>query len=404
MRVVTTAAVALVLAAAAGGAPAGTTERVSGGDFVQPPVTISGDGRFVTFTVEVICHFGCIENAVIRDRRNGTTTFVCEDAQQDTSTAISRGGRFVLCQTSPAEDVAEPHAHLVDRRTGADIFMPGGGLFDQHRYSVASALSPHGRYVVFASNATDLVPDDTNGQADVFVRDVRLRQTSRVSLGPNGGQGNGFSEGAGISADARFVGFVSEASNLVEGDTNKKRDVFIRDRRLRTTERVSVATGGAQANDDSNSGFLSDDGRIVAFDSLASNLVEGDHNGKIDVFVRDRQAGTTTRISLGRDGGDANGDSHVTSLSPDGRFVVFQSDASNLVAGDGNGVRDVFVHARQTRTTERASVSSKGVGGDKASGDGAISADGRVVAFFSDADNLVPRDADGIGDVFVRLR
>ncbi len=149
------------------------------------------------------------------------------------------------------------------------------------------ALSADGRWVAFVSSARNLVPDDTNGEQDVFVHDRRTGATRRVSLGPNGRQGNNFSYGPVLSADGRFVAFDSEASNLVPGDTNGAEDVFIRDRRTGATRRVSVSTGGGQGNGDST-GFpaLSADGRFVAFGSEASNLVPGDTNGETDVFVR----------------------------------------------------------------------------------------------------------------------
>jgi Tol biopolymer transport system component len=207
--------------------------------------------------------------------------------------------------------------------------------------------------------------------------------------------------------------FYSAATNLVAGDTDGRVDVFLRDRTSRTTERVSVATGGGQANGNSGrlvvrktlqvvtSGLVSDDGRIVVFDSAASDLVPGDRNNKRDVFLRDRQAGTTARVSVARGGGDADGDSHVTSLSPDGRFVLFDSDASDLVPGDTNGAGDVFLYDRQTRAIQRVSISSAGRQGNGSSAGGVISADKKVIAFRSSATNLVKGFSDG---VFVRVR
>jgi Tol biopolymer transport system component len=132
----------------------------------------------------------------------------------------------------------------------------------------------------------------------------------------------------------------------VPGDTNRRNDVFVRDRRTGRTERVSVSTGGDQSNDESDDPALSANGRFVAFESLASNLVPGDTNGVEDIFVRDRRTGTTRRVSLGPNGIQGNGASQDAALSATGRFVVFQSEASNLVPGDTNGVEDVFVHTR----------------------------------------------------------
>src|SRR5205823_2841891 len=173
-----------------------------------------------------------------------------------------------------------------------------------------------------------------------------------------------------------------------------------------TTVRVSVASGGTEGDDASLGSALSADGRFVAFDSAATDLVAGDTNGATDVFVHDRQTGMTERVSVASDGTQANNVSSYPALSADGRFVAFQSDATNLVAGDTNGATDVFVHDRQTGATERVSVASGGgTQGNRNSGGffafPALSADGRLVAFQSAATNLVADDTNGATDVFV---
>jgi surface antigen len=149
-----------------------------------------------------------------------------------------------------------------------------------------------------------------------------------------------------ISNDGRFVAFESYATNLVPGDTNALVDVFVRDRQAATTERVSVSSTGIQGNDESYSGVVSDDGRFVAFMSRASNLVSGDTNGSYDAFLRDRQSGSTERESLSSSGAQGNGDTYLNSMSSDGRYVVFSSLATNLAQGDTNGVYDVFARDR----------------------------------------------------------
>jgi Tol biopolymer transport system component len=270
-------------------------------------------------------------------------------------------------------------------------------------------LSADGRFAAFASKATNLVPGDTNNETDVFVRDRRTGKTERASVGPNGIQGNSppwsFSPGSSaLSADGRFVAFGSDATNLVPGDTNGEADVFVHDRRTRKTERVSVGPGGGQGNGESFSPSLSADGRFVAFQSYATNLVPGDTNNTSDVFVRDRRTSTTERVSVGPGGVQADGTSFDTELSADGRFVAFASDASNLVSDDTNGMNDVFVHDRQTRKTERVSVGQRSVQGNRGSIDPALSADGRVAAFYSSADNLVQGDTNSEADVFVHTR
>jgi len=301
-------------------------------------------------------------------------------------------------------------------------------LFAQatHRVSVASSgaqgnlgginstTSADARVVAFVSGSTNLVAADTNGFSDVFVHDRQSGTTERVSVATGGSEADDHSHTLlSISADGRYVAFYSRATNLVAGDTNGVEDVFVHDRQTGTTERVSVATGGAQGNAGSGIGILSRpaisaDGRFVAFNSQATNLVTSDLNGAEDVFLRDRQNGTTERVSVTSGGLEGDSASHTASISPDGRFVVFHSDATNLVVGDTNAFHDIFVRDRQAGTTQRVSVAT---GGAQAIGPpsgeilySAISADGRFVAFDSDATNLVVGDTNGVSDVFVRDR
>ena len=188
--------------------------------------------------------------------------------------------------------------------------------------------------------------NDTNGVFDVFVRDRQSATTERVSVGNGDAQGNSGSVFPSISADARYVAFQSIASNLVSTDTNIWQDVFVRDRTARTTELVSLAGNGAVGDDSSFTPSMTPDGRYVVFTSSATNLVPGDTNAVDDVFVRDRLAGTTERVSVGTGGSEGNGASGQPSVSADGRFVAFRSEATNLVPGDSNGMADIFVHDR----------------------------------------------------------
>ena len=268
--------------------------------------------------------------------------------------------------------------------------------------SEGPSISAHGRFVAFYSSAANLVGSDTNGARDVFVRDRQTGKTARVSVDSHGAQGNGDSEGPSISADGRFVAFYSFASNLVAGDTNGVINVFVRDRKTGKTTRVSVNSHGAQTKRDSIVRAISADGRFVAFDSTASNLVGGDTNGVDDVFVRDRKTGKTTRVSVNSHGAQGNGDSFIPSISADGRFVAFYSDAANLVAGDGNAAGDGFVRDRKAGRTKRVSVASHGTQGNDTSFPPSISADGRFVAFTSLANNLVAGDTNGASDIFAR--
>jgi Tol biopolymer transport system component len=241
--------------------------------------------------------------------------------------------------------------------------------------------------------------------------------TERVSVDRKGTAGNNPSQDAAVSADGRFVAFTSLADNLVRRDRNNVSDVFVRDRQRGTTERVSVSSAGVEGNDDSgtfqtlNEPSISTDGRFVAFDSLASNLVPGDTNGDPDlqpsgedVFVRDRQMGTTERVSISSTGAQGTFTGGVDpAISASGRFVAFATTA-DFAAADTNFTTDVYVHDRQTRTTELVSVNSQGAVGNNVSEEPAISADGRFVAFTSSAVNLVAEDTDNAADVFVRDR
>jgi len=278
----------------------------------------------------------------------------------------------------------------------------GGGQADGG--SVGPSISADGRYVAFISSASNLVPGDTNGRDDVFVHDRVTRQTTRVSVATSGGQGNGGCLGPSISADGRYVAFESWADNLVPEDTNWGADIFVHDRVTGQTTRVSVATGGGQADYQSGASSISGDGRYVAFDSGAENLVPGDTNEESDVFVHDRATGQTTRVSVATGGGQASEDSDGARISADGRYVAFCSFTSNLVPGDTNWAEDVFVHDRVTGQTTRVSVDTGGGESDHNSWAASISADGRYVVFNSLASNLAPGDTNDMGDVFVHDR
>jgi Tol biopolymer transport system component len=266
----------------------------------------------------------------------------------------------------------------------------------------SSSMSADGRLVAFESMASNLVPGDTNNCWDVFVHDRQTGATTRVSVASDGSQGNAESRHPSISADGRYVAFDSLASNLVAGDTNARRDVFLHDRQTGATSRVNVASDGTQAEGYSGWPGLSADGRYVVFESGAPNLTPGDANERLDVFLHDRQAAQTTRVSVASDGTQGNGDSQAASLSADGRYVAFRSDAANLVPGDTNGEGDVFVRDRQGGTTTRASVDSAGNQGLSVSSQPSVSADGRYVAFASGSNlGVQSANAGGGGPVTV---
>jgi extracellular elastinolytic metalloproteinase len=331
------------------------------------------------------------------------------DADSD-SAAISGDGRLVAFASRASNLVAgdtngDWDVFVRDRETGRTerVSVDGKGA-QAANGGVGAAISADGRFVAFASRSPDLVPGDTNGVLDVFVHDRATGATERVSVDSVGKEGNRISRLPAISADGRFVAFESAASNLVPGDTNRVGDVLVRDRAAGTTERVSVDSAGLEGNGLSDSVAISADGRIVAFQSAASNLVAQDADGTPDVFVRDRQTGTTEAVSYDSSKSPAGG-GLAPAVSGDGRFVAFTSSFSGFVPGDTNGAPDVFVRDRATGAIERASVSGSG---EQAGSAGArlpgISADGRRVSFRSGASNLVPGDTNGAEDVFVHDR
>ena len=304
---------------------------------------------------------------------------------------------------------------------GDDIYVVDGTgdlaleFFPQQRASTAShgtqadnasqnaALSADGRYVVFESAASNLVPGDNNGHPDIFVKDLSTGATTRVSTASDGTQANNPSANAALSADGRFVTFQSSANNLVVNDTNGQGDIFVKDLQTGTLTRVSAASNGAQGNSFSQNPEISADGRYVTFDSEASNLVADDVNGDLDVFVKDLQTGTLTRVSTASNGDQGSNHSYNAAISADGRYVAFESYASNLVAGGTNGQPDIFVKNLLTGATRRVSTASNGTWANGGSYNAAISANGRYVAFDSDASNLVDGgDVNGTADIFVK--
>jgi Tol biopolymer transport system component len=280
--------------------------------------------------------------------------------------------------------------------------------------SVLPSISPDGRFVAFTSYASNLVPDDTNERGDVFVRDRTAGTTERVSLSSEGAEGHTeekflpAGQFPSISADGRFIAFSSYAKDLIPGGTKFAPNVYVRDRVMKTTELISVTDTGAPGNSSSQDPSISADGRFVAFQSYAWDLVPGASNTEGQIYVRDRTRGITERVSLSSGGEQGNDSSHVPTLSSDGRFVAFSSDADNLVPDDRNGVEDVFVRDRTNGTTERVSLSATGREGNGTSygifGGLSISADGRCVAFVSRATNLVPGDTSKLDDIFVAER
>jgi TolB protein len=398
-------------------------------------VAISADGRFVAFTSASALFYESDANATtdvfVHDRATGETRIVSLNPSGSVPlfpsglfrVSISADGRFV------AFDSAATSLTPGDTNAAVDVFVHDCLTASTGRASVRSAggqangssflpaISADGRFVAFVSAATNLVPGDTNGSADVFLHDRdadgdgRFDQpggiaTVRVSVDSSGAQADGHSSHPSISADGRFIAFECDAGNLVPGDTNGVYDVFVHDRSSGATERVSVGSAGEEGDRpsflSSVASSISADGRFVAFTSYATNLVPGDTNGVNDTFLRDRVAGSTVRLSVSASGEQANEGGATAALSADGRFAAFVSRSSNLVPADTNGAFDLFVRDSAAGTTFRANVSGAQAQGDSGIFNFSISADGLYAVFSSDATNLVTDDTNGVFDVFVR--
>ena len=358
----------------------------------------------------------------LRDRKAGTTELISvipDDLRGSLAfsflPSMSADGRLVAFE---AETNVGPQILMRDRRTATTELL-SVGLHGEapNNQSMSPRMTPDGRYVAFKSWASNLVSADTNQYADAFVLD---RQTATIDLVNLSSDERQIDRDAGdavaISDDGRYVAFVTGASNVVPGDANRSADVFVRDRVAGTTELISVSSEEEQANLYTYGTIgatldMSADGRYVAFESPASNLVPGDGNNANDIFIRDRLEGTTERASLSDDDRElprafacAGCSSLAGSMSADGRLVAFQTDAPGAVSGDTNGDYDIFVRDRITGTTRRVSLTD--ANGQTAGGDnrgGKISADGRFVVFSSYADNLAPQVNDRISDsVFIR--
>lgn len=266
------------------------------------------------------------------------------------------------------------------------------------------SVSASGRLVLFESDADNLVEGDGNGTWDVFLRDLRRGTTTRVSVAEDGAEASGASniDGAALSASGRYAVFTSTATDLVPGGTTGARHVYLVDLRRGTLVLVTRNTAGAPSDGSARDASISASGRFVAYSSNAGDLVPGDGNGGYDVFVFDRKTGSTVLASADLDGGEANGNSRHPVLSKSGRIVAFTSNASDLVPGDGNAADDVFVRDLRAGATVRVSVDAEGNEADGDSHRPSLSWNGKQVAFVSQADGLVPEDGNGEDDVLVR--
>lgn len=389
--------------------------------------SLTGDGRQVVFSTAATNLSprqdanGHVRDIYLYDQGTGELRMVSEALKGG---ADGPSSDPIVASSGPGLAFVSEATNLVpDDTNGApDVFVvaPGGGLA---RVSVSPEgkqvdggsgqpdLSADGRLLVFTSTADNLLPGDGGGRADVFVRDLLTGATTLVSATPDGSPAAGSSSAPAISPDGRYVSFSSTAADLVEGDGNRKPDVFVRDLASRRTTRVSVSTRGRAQDKSSPRPFtqisdLSRNGRYVVFDSDATNLVRRDRNRNTDVFVRDRVAKTTRRVSLSTTSQESSGDSFFPTITPDGRRVAFSSLADDLVPEDSRG-RDIFVRDIPQGTTVLADVGSRGQRRGRESTRAlterpAMTDDAAGVAFVSRASNLVSRDRNKAADVFLR--
>jgi Tol biopolymer transport system component len=338
--------------------------------------------------------------------------------------SISDDGRHLAFQsTAPLAPLASgfTDVYVRDRVDGTTILISvGGGGVAANSFSSDAHLSSDGRFVTFSSSASNLVSGDTNGFDDIFVvdRDPDVNgifdegnsTTQRVSFTTGGAEANGPCTSPAISADGSWVCFASLANNLVASDANSVGDVFAWSRADGSIRLISLNSASGQGSGSSGVSAISLDGRFIAFESLAPNLVAGDGNGARDIFLRDRDPdldgffddlnSTTIRVSVSSAGVQANADCNTPDISDDGQVIAFQSAASNLTAGANNGFAQVFTRMLASSRTELLSRAPGGQPGDGASAFPAVSADGTVIAFESRAANLVMGDTNGWDDVF----
>jgi hypothetical protein len=394
--------------------------------------SISGDGRYVAFvshSSNLIANDTNIANDIfVKDTLTGDITRVSvasdgteANRQSWHPTSISSNGRYVAFLSTASNlvggdtnvcpyymQVGEcPDIFVHDMQTGTTtrVSVSSDGT-QANNGSYYPYISGNGQYVVFDSQATNLVPNDTNGTSDIFIHDLVTGQTALVSISSNGGQGNSESFEASVSGDGRFIAFSSYASNLTVNDTNDTYDVFIHDMQTGETSCISLAPDGRIGNGGSSSVSISYNGRYIVFGSNASNLVVNDLNDTSDIFIFDRETKLTSLVSVTQDGLQANSYSFYPFISANGRYVSFDSNADNLVSGDTNNLVDIFVRDLFTNQINRVSISSDG-SQSNASCDcekSVMSANGQFVAFPSPATNLVSEDSNEQDDIFLHNR
>ena len=379
--------------------------------------SISADGRYVAFassaTTLVAGDSNGVEDVFVSDGLRGHTIRVSVSSagvQGDAPSfgpSISADGRYVAFASFASTLVADGPKGVLnifrhDIVSGTTIMVsaardgtPADGP------SMAPSISGDGHLVAFESDATNLVPGDHNATRDIFVRDITTAETRRIDMASDGTETESPSFAAAISADGSAVAFESFSARLVPGDTNRSLDVFVAELPSGSISRVSMASNGAQGNDRSSDPSINADGTVVAFTSFATNLDGAVRNPQLNVFLHQRTTGKTTRLSTGLGGADPDGCSFTPRISADGLTVVFASDADNLVPGHPNGTRDVFLADATTGLIARLSANPSGGQGNGPSFSPAINAAGDEVTFTSFATNLDVDATNGRANVFL---
>ncbi len=424
-----------------------STEGVEGDMNSDRPV-ISDDGRYVAFesqaTTLVSGDTNGVEDVFVYDRNTGETVRVSvssSGAQGDADSgrpAISSDGRYVVFYSDSSNfatgDTTIFHATDCPTCTGRrDVFIhdrdpDANGTFDEGngtttRVSVSTdgeagnddstrpTISNDGRYVGYNSDATNLIASDTNSERDVFVHDTQTGTTIRASESANGEGGNDKSDRPAISGDGRYLAFFTDATNLVSGDSNALRDVYVKNLEDQSVARMGIPPAGGEPNGANTRPAISDDGRFVVFRSTATNLNSGDTNTVEDIYLHDRDPDENGIFDQGVAGiefislgfvGAGDGNSSSPTISGDGRFVAFHSTATDIVAGDTNLQNDVFVHDRESGETTRISTCGTDGEGDNDSERASISDGGELIAFVSQATNLIEGDTNAVDDIYLR--
>jgi PKD repeat protein/Tol biopolymer transport system component len=420
-----------LLSCLAAPAPAAITERVSVSGAAEQSIlggytegkSLSADGRYVVFTsyaTDLVPVETNGRQAYLRDRLYGLTELVSVSSSGEPAYhswwgavtqvhGVSDDGRYVvfssLCDNLVPGDTNEAHDIFVrDRLEGTTERVSVSSAEEQANFhGMEAAISGDGRYVAFSSGAYNLVPGDTNGYGDIFVRDRVAGTTEIVSISSDGSLANGPSGGPHLSPDGRYVTYSSYATNLVPGDTNGEQDAFVHDRLTGTTELVSLSATGQQGNMTSGAGAISSDGRYVLFGSWAA-MVPGVCEDYAALYLRDRLLGATEMVSLDGAGQQAEGVARNDGMSANGRFVPFDAEDADLLPGYSDLRRKACVRDRWAGTTELAAANTNGEPANDTTERYDISATGRYVAFTSSASNLVNGDSNDHYDAFVRDR